>query len=326
MKKLLLIAFASATVFLFSCGGGNNNKAIKKVEQLTNRFFDFYTDDQYDSLKLIYPSANFDLLDMNADSIRITSVTAKENGQMEVQLIKNFSRNSTLEFNESKSISLVFDKANEGTPFEYTITNSMGLTNLGMISRYAKECGALEEKKYTDKDYNERLKVVDILCMQKAEQIAELLNKNVKITFEKYKRIRDKEFCYYFESPYVEDTWDYAGTIYFMLSNSTNYQCKGFETTFIVYGPEEDGKQKSKTISHVFDEPGSTLKAHSQDHYSITYNMVDWLSQYYANVGLSRSTFHITPEAVLMHTPLDFDGTEYDEYMSLNNGRITNEE
>ena len=111
-----------------------------------------------------------------------------------------------------------------------------------------------------------------------------------------------------------------------MLSNSTNYQCKGFETTFIVYGPEEDGKQKSKTISHVFDEPGSTLKAHSQDHYSITYNMVDWLSQYYANVGLSRSTFHITPEAVLMHTPLDFDGTEYDEYMSLNNGRITNEE
>lgn len=68
MKKILL--FAIPLFILAACGGGS-----KKVRNFAETFVNYVNEDQMDSIKVIYPTANFDsIAPISADSISVSEI------------------------------------------------------------------------------------------------------------------------------------------------------------------------------------------------------------------------------------------------------------
>ena len=292
---LLLIAVA--------CTKDNSKK---RVIELTHALFDYSANGYYDSLQMLYPNIDLDKFELETDSIRIISASKKENGQMEVQLIKKYSPNHTIENNLSRSISLLFDKVEENGCFDYIITNSTGFIDPESILPYVAQCGALKKNKsYTDREYVEQMKVAEDVCRKKAEEVADLLNKKVE-PLVTYTYVSGYRFAL------IENN-----TAKFSLRNNTKYSCLGF-TVYITICSSWDCKYQGK-VQHCYTDSLDILQANSEHDYRLSYSSSsvkadkNWKSQ------IESVTFKITPEAVLEHTPLDFDGTEYDAYMSQHN-------
>lgn len=301
MKKIIAVIMAS--VLITAC---SNDNSAKRVTELTYKLFDYSANGYYDSLQLLFPNIHLDKFELEADSIRIISANKKENGQMEVQLIKHFSPNHTIEGNLSRGIWLLFDKTEENGCFDYIITNSMGFIDPESIPPYVAQCGALKKNKsYTDEEYIELTKVAEEICKQKAEEVADLLNKKVEI-YVTYTNVGGYDFAL------IDNN-----TAKFSLKNNTNYSCLGF-TVYITICSSWDGKYQGK-VQHCYTESYDILQANSEHNYWLSYSSSsvkadkNWKSQ------IKSATFKITPEAVLQYTTLDFDGTEYDAYMRQHN-------
>lgn len=309
MKKIIAVIMAS--VLITAC---TNDNSAKRVTELTYKLFDYSANGYDDSLQLLFPTIHLDKFELENDSIKIISANKKGNGQMEVQLIKYFSPNHTIEGNLSRSICLLFDKTDENGYFDYTITNSTGFIDPESISPYVAQCGALKKNQnYTDEEYVELMKVTEEICRQKAEEVADLLNKKVDV-YVTYTKVGGYDFAL------IENR-----TAKFSLKNNTKYSCLGF-TVYITICSSWDGKYQGK-VHHCYTDSHDMLQANSTHSYRLSYSSSsvkadkNWKSQ------IKSATFKITPEAVLEHTPLDFDGTEYDAYMRQhNNNNVENVE
>lgn len=294
---------AFALIIVTAC---TNDNSEKRVIELTHALFDYSANGYYDSLQMLYPNINLDKFQLETDSIRIISASKKENGQMEVQLIKKYSPNHTIEFNLSRCISLLFDKVEENGCFDYIITSSTGFIDPESIPPYVEQCGALKKNKsYTDEDYIELMKVAEEICRKRAEEVADVLNKKV-VPLVTYTNVGGYKFAL------IENN-----TAKFSLKNNTKYSCLGF-TVYITICSSWDCEYQGK-VQHCYTDSRDMLQANSEHNYRLSYSSSSvkgdkrWKSQ------IKSVTFKITPEAVLQHTNLDFDGTEYDAYMSQHN-------
>ncbi len=180
---------AIVSMVLVACGGGNKKEIekaniekanIEKVKGLSYSIFDYFNNYQKDSLMMLMPNIDYDYCDFLNDSIRITSVNPKDSCY-EVQLIKNYSPNSIMDFNEKKSMSLEFEKT-ENNPFGFVVTDSRGFTETNMLPAQLEYSGAIKEnRKYSDKEYKELLALADPLLQRAVEKATKEINESVKI-------------------------------------------------------------------------------------------------------------------------------------------------
>lgn len=177
---------AVVSMSLLSCGGGGK-KDMENVKRLAHSVFDFFNNDQKDSLMILMPNVDYGYCDFLNDSIRITSAEFnKDNQHYEVQLVKHYSENSQPESNEQKSLSLEFAKA-ENNPFGYEIVNSKGFTKVDNLPSQLEYSGAIKEnRKYSDKEYMELIKLSDQLLQEAVQKATDEINSSVKV-----------QLCYY---------------------------------------------------------------------------------------------------------------------------------
>ena len=194
MKKLTLVLLAVVSMALVSCGGGGN-KDVNTVKRLTYSVFEFFNNYQQDSIMILMPDIDYDYCDFRNDSIKITSVKLNENNQhYDVQLVKHYSENSTPEFNVQKSLSLEFAKA-EDNPFGFVVVNSKGFTVADMLPSQLLYSGAIKEnRKYSDKEYKEMLKVADALLQEAANKAADVINSSVQIYLKYFEGEKTRQF------------------------------------------------------------------------------------------------------------------------------------
>lgn len=307
MKNVRNFLLFCLVVALSSC---KNKDEFETIRQLPEKFFSYANQENSDSIGMIYPGIETSYLDLNSDSLRIVQINKIDENRIDIQLIKNYSPDSDPSTNKQKSITLNIEKC-DSLPWGYKIYNSIGLLDMEMVPEYAVECGAIKDKKYEDKDGIERINIAKILYHEKAKEVAEYLNSNVKI----------------FGSHLSFFGHNYAlvnnNTARFILNNPTEYSCLGFTVSLTLSDVSDMSLQAN--LNGCYENPDATLQAHSTHNYSITFSESDLKNpQSHFKSCITAAKFHISPEAIEKYTILNFSGSEYDYY--INKGNKTTKE
>lgn len=306
MKRIeLVMAVCCLTIMVMSCGPAKITPE-KKVENLVNLFYKYVIENNADSIKVLYPTIDLDLIHIKCDSFSIKDVKSTNDSCYEVHLVQNYSENNSEEDNQKISVILYFTKV-DSLENEYIIKDSKGYFDNYEKKYYMSQCGSINmDKKYTDMDYLERLRITDILYYNKAQEIAEYLNQNIEITFS----MTNIAGHYY---ALVDNN---AGAVSFTLNNRTDYSCQGF-TVYLTLNDAGDGAIQGE-ISGYYDYEAATLNAHSSHGYRLTFDKKDLnnsISMYKSYV--TKAVFKTTPEALLKNSLMSFrfKGNEYQEFI-----------
>jgi hypothetical protein len=309
INSLFIVLSGLILLMMPSCG--ENKKDEKKVTELTNRFFAFARDGMKDSLLLLYPKLDLDLIRISTDSIKINSVAPTEDGQYEVALTNYFSFDNTEESNIKTNISLFFEKKG-GDGSEFVINDSKGFVNKEDLPLYVIQSGCINNnQKYTDREYSKRLEIAKILVKERAKEIASEIENNIE-----YEAI-DHDLGW----------WPLGAEVLFSLENKTDYTCTDFTVYITIdYSSYNNGTWKKEFHRGDISANYKTyFKGHSIEKFKITFNENDtkladtdkygsspWFTKFFLK------KIEVKPEAVMCNLDEFFKGTEYQEYIAKN--------
>lgn len=299
MKKsfFCFISILCAVLFLISC----TNEADKRktvIEQLTHQFFSYVQEDNLDSLMLLYPILSTQFTELAADSIRITDYKQLENNVYEISLVRCYSPDNTIAGTVKKNVTFTFEQTNESDSlsFPFIISNSTGLVNPDLIPAYVSQCGALKNKKYTDKEYWERYNIAELIYMEKAQEIANYISENLTV------------------SVYKDAFWGQAfvtDVAKFTIQNNTAYTCTGF-TVYMKFNNLWDGSY-SGDARGFYGSKSASLQPYTTKSYTL--KIPSTVKQGNYKNYITSIKVEVSAEAVAQTTSFSFNGTEYDAYL-----------
>ena len=306
MKKIELLMVIIAQTFLVMSCGPVSITPEEKVENLTHLFYKYVMKNDVDSIKILYPTIDLDLMNIKCDSFSIKDIKSTSDDGYEVHLVQNYSENNSEELNQKINVSLYFTKV-DSLKTEYIIKDSKGYFDNPEKKYYMSLCGSIIlDKKYTDMDYLERLRITNIIYENKAQEIADYLNQNIEIIFSMTNLLGD----------YYALVDNEMGEVSFTLNNRTDYSCQGF-TVYLTLNNVYDGTYQGE-ISGYYDYADARLKAHSSHRYRINFNKNELKNP---NSGfkscVQKAVFKTTPEALLKYSAAEFqfNGNEYEEFV-----------
>lgn len=304
-KNGLVMVVLGLTILVMSCSPAPITPE-EKVENLANLFYKYVMENDADSMKMLYPSLDLDLMHIKCDSFSIKGIKSTDDSNYEVHLVQNYSEDNSEKENQKINVSLYFTKV-DSLKSEFIIKDSKGYFDDIDKKYYMSQCGSINlDKKYTDLEYIERLRITDILYYNKAQEIADYLNQNVEILFT-LTNILGKSYALVDRS---------VGAVTFTLNNRTDYPCQGFTVDFTLNNIL-DGADEGK-ISGYYDYAAATLDAHSSHRYRLTFDkntLKNPNSTFKCYV--TEAVFKTTPEALLKYSYMSFrfNGNEYEEYI-----------
>ena len=298
MKRKLTFGVTTLCVVLSLMSCSENKQKV--IENLAEKFFYYVQEEKNDSLFMLYPALNTQYTELAADSIRFIEFKELGNEQYEVALIRCYSPDNSIDNTVKKNVTLTFEKAAEtdSVAFPYIIKGSTGLINVDLIPSYARLCGAIKNKKYTDNEYIERLAIAKEIYMEKAQEIAEYVSKNVDI-------LVNTSNVFGVQITLVENE------IFFSLRNNTEYTCKGF-TVDMSFENWQDNSYRG-TESGYYGSEDATLHPYTTHRYRMSLDHIDKSGK--IKNYLAGAVFKITAEAIAECNDLPFTGNEYDEYI-----------
>ncbi len=307
MKKIILLfCIISVVSFTTSCSVGDGIRPEEKVEKLTNDFYKYAMEGLTDSIKVLYPTFDSDLMVIKCDSFSIKEIKQLEDSCYTVRITQNFSEDNTINNNKKTNIDLIFS-AVDSVKNGYIITDSKGYFENEEKMYYMGECGSIDiNKKLSDMEYLKRLKITDTIYYNRAVEIAQILNNNVQIGFRTLDVLGEELF-------FVNATNDYVN---FILTNPTDYSCCGFTVNITLVNMIESSA-KAELVGE-YNQDDARLDSNSKQSYTLRFdhNKVFKNPGNAVNTLVQKASFHITPEAVLNNTTLTFSGNEYTEYIN----------
>ena len=302
MKKVF---YFFMVLTMMSCSE-SSNKNDEKVRHLSEQFFTFAREGNTDSLLVLYPELDQQLISISTDSIKINKVEADDKGAYEVELTNYYSHDNTEDSNVKTNISLFFEK-NDSSSVGYMIKDSKGFVDKASLPSYMIASGCINDnQKYTDREYSERLAIANILVEERAKEIAAEIEKNIS----------------YEQEDYVLGLWPVAGMVKYKLTNNTDYACNGFTIYLSVdYASYNNGQwKKEKHRGDLNNTYNVYLGSHSTQSLELVFNgkntklvtvdleLLNWFTRFY----LTR--VEVSPEAVMGNIDIFFNGTEYAKY------------
>ncbi len=308
IEKVIRLLFGIVLLaFIASC----QKSPEERVTELTTKLFQFVHDDKSDSINIIYPSLDINLLPIHSDSISIKSVKELSDGKLEVEIVNNYSELNSDEANIKTNISLFYEKS-DSSDYGYIIADSRGIYNRDGLAPFdAERSGCIDpSKKYTDNEYIRRFRIAEKIQDAKSQEVANLLNSNVKVL------VYNESVIGNLSLPIV-----HGNVARFTLENPTDYSCQGF-IVYLELKNSWDGKYQGK-FDGLYDYGQATLQAHSRNNYSMSIDPSKLKNSNSSfNDYISSAKFETTAKYVKENTFLKYSGNEYDEYMKKNNNNI----
>ena len=274
-----------------------------QMTELTHKFFNYYNEESFDSLQMLYPSLELKYSELAFDNIEVTEFKDLGEDLYQVSLVRTFSKNNSLNDVEKSLLTLTY-KATEpkdSLAFLYIIINSTGLINPELLPYYVSACGAIKNKKYTDLEYKERCGYAYKIYVNKAAEIAYMIETNA--------RIRGYKNFYNGKAKIGDDN-----KAYFTIQNNTQYSCTGFNVHLGLKSLGND--EYMGETSAFYGSESAKLLPYSTNRYnmnipnSIKRNKT-WDGRYYYNY-VATARVEVPVEAVMNNNVIAFDGTEYD--------------
>ena len=289
-SKLILIVLG--LFIITSCG---ERKSIKKVEELTKKFYAIAQAEHLDSLSLLYPDIDLELFkNIYPDGeVYIDEVKPLGNNKYKVEVYPN--------------TNLYFEK-NDSSTFGYIITDSEGFVMSWRLPNIMEACGSIKElKKYTDMEYLERYKIANVILTNKCQEVADYVNQNVEILMNTT-RIMGTSL------PLTKDD-----NVIFTLVNHSNVACLGFKVTFNLAEFMESNTDLGE-ISGYWDSEMARLQPGGRANYSVSFNSNDLKIKNSWNKRVTSAKFEITPGSIWKYCSnyVNFTGKEYEEYIEKN--------
>ena len=305
VEKIIRFIFGIVLLaFMASC----QKSPEERVTELTTKLFQFVRDDKSDSINIVYPSLDINLLPIHSDSISIKSVKELSDGKFEVELVNNYSELNSDETNIKTNISLFYEKS-DSSDNGYIITDSRGIYNRDGFAPFdAERSGCIDpSKKYTDNEYISRFRIAEKIQDAKSQEVANLLNSNVKVLAYNERVIGN------YTLPLV-----HGNVARFTLENPTDYSCQGFRV-YLELKNSWDGEYQGK-FDGLYDYREATLLAHSRHNYSLSIDpaKLKKLNSSFKDY-ISSAKFETTAQYVKENTFLKYTGKEYDEYLKKQN-------
>lgn len=294
MKKKLSNSFSKLILMVLglfiitSCG---ERKSIKKVEELTKKFYAIAQAEHLDSLALLYPDIDLELFkNIYPDGeVYIDEVKPLGNNKYKVEVYPN----------------IIYFAKNDSSTFGYIITDSEGFVNKWSLPKYMESCGSIKgSKKYTDIEYKERYLIAREILMNKCQDIAYYVNQNVVV------RVSNR----YANGRYLPLTDN--NRVYFSLENRSNIPCLGFNMHFRL------AEYLSSTtdlglINGFYGNEQARLEPGQTKYYSLVFNSNELIVNNKGDKQITGSRFEMTPEGIWNYCRnyVNFTGNEYEEYI-----------
>ena len=261
---LLLVGFMVIT----SCG---KRKSIKKVEELTKKFYALTHEEHLDSLELLYPTIDLDLFKFiyADDEIEIREVKSLDDNKFKVVIV---SPGSGIELYPS-----FFFEKNDSSYYGFYITDSKGLVDPAYLPSYMVACGSVKEyKEYTDMEYVERYKISNEIYYNRAKDIADYVVQNVRI---------------FNNTTNLSSNW-----VDFTLENNSNVDCLGFTVYFNL--AEFFHNTDLGEISGFYGREQARLEAGRSQRYRMDFNPKELKAESIWRT-VKNGRFEITPQAII---------------------------
>lgn len=302
MKKTNYILFAFA---MFLCGtfASCGPSAKEQSEQLAKKLFSYINESETDSIENVFPS--FDPGDfgvINSDSIRIKEIIKDEENKdlYRVRLVNYYSATNDEDDIDETDVTFWTKKGEK----KFYITESVGLIDRESLPYYVRACGAL-------KSGGEELKDTDVL--KRAEISKKVLQERaIKVVDE----IKDKIKVCYFHSPGGSAT---VHNTYIRVKNDSPYNIYTFTVKQSVYDKRDRGGLT--TFVRTFNQYVSSYSTSNTLTISWYWNELH-TNKNSVTLGQGSSTVSVTPEDLIAHNELRFDGTEYKKYVKTHKAEL----